>query len=161
MKASQATSITRKHNFRAAKVLIIDDNLDHVALMKQLMEHCLPEVQPVTVRNQEEALAYLSNCAHQEWKLPKLILLDLYLPQREDGWRILKQIKEMAAPINFIPVVLLSNSNSKEDIGEAYDRGGASYIVKPLTSADWLTHFQQLRSYWWETVSLPQPGYRL
>ena len=148
-------------NFKNANVLIIDDNLDHGTIMKDSMAQCLPEVQPIVVNTEEDALAYLNQCSTEEWALPKLILLDLYLPNRQNGWRLLEQIKAMPGAMGKIPVVLLSQSTDKSDINEAYQRGCSSYIVKPRLSTDWLQQFQSLRAYWWETVTLPKISYSL
>lgn len=145
-------------NFRNANVLIIEDNPDHGTIMTDLMTQCLPEVKPILVNTEEEALAYLNRCSTEEWRLPKLILMDLYLPDPQNGWRLLEQIKEMPAAMGKIPVVILTQSTDKNDIREAYQRGCSSYLIKPCLLTDWLQQFQSLRTYWWETVTLPKVG---
>ena len=144
-----------KANFNRAKVLIVEDNDDHWTLMKNAMQQCLPEVTPVRVDTPAQALALLNDWSTQEWEIPKLIFQDLYLPDRTDGWYLLQQIKNMPFPCNQIPVVILSSSNDRTDIEEAYQRGSSSYLIKPSTFAGWLAYFQEVRSYWWETVTLP------
>ncbi|QMW01573.1 response regulator [Spirosoma foliorum] len=148
-------------NFKNAKLLIIDDNADHGTIMLDSASRCLPEVKPILVTTEADALTYLERCNTEEWELPKLILLDLYLPNKQNGWRLLDQIKSLPAAMGKIPVVLLSQSTSKSDIREAYQRGCSSYMVKPRLSTDWLVQFQSLRSYWWETVTLPKIDYSL
>lgn len=148
-------------NFKNAKLLIIEDNADHGKIMLDSVSRCLPEVKPILVTTEEDTLSYLDRCNTEEWELPKLILLDLYLPNRQNGWRLLEQIKSLPAAMGKIPVVLLSQSTSKSDIREAYQRGCSSYMVKPRLSTDWLVQFQSLRSYWWETVTLPKVDYSL
>ena len=142
-------------NLRQAKVLIIEDNLDHWVLMKKALQHCLPEVTHIRVDTPDQALELLNEWRHQEWEIPKLIILDLYLPDRMDGWKLLQQIKAMPASCSQIPVVMLSSSDVRNDISEAYDRGAASYLVKPTDLMGWIAFFQELRTYWWETVTLP------
>lgn len=146
---------TIRANFSRAKVLVIEDSADHWTLMKSAMQQCLPEVTPVRVDTADQALELLDSWATQEWEMPKLILQDLYLPNRTDGWYLLEQIKARPAPCNRIPVVMLSSSDYRTDIEEAYRRGSSSYLVKPTSFAEWLTYFQELRTYWWETVTLP------
>lgn len=146
---------TIKANFRKAKVLVIEDNADHWTLISNAMQQCLPEVAPVRAATSSEALAYLGEWTLEEWQMPKLILLDLYLPNREDGWKLLRKIRTLPAPCNQIPVVMLTNSNNPADINEAYRLGSSSYLVKPCSFEGWTQHFQQLRAYWWETVTLP------
>jgi CheY-like chemotaxis protein len=150
-KAKQATS---QQNFKRAKLLLVDDNPDHVQIMQLALEQSLPEVKLVWKTTEQETLAYLKEC--QERDMPKLVLLDLYLPQREDGLAVLVAIRTQIAPLGKIPVVLLSFSEDQADVYDAYQGGCSSYTVKPATFTDWLTYFQTLRHYWWETVTLPK-----
>ncbi len=144
-----------KTNFKRAKVLIIEDNDDHWFLINRAMQQCLPEVTAIRAATLAETQPLLTNWLTNEWEMPKLILLDLYVPQREDAWQFLQQIRSMSPPCNQVPVVLLSHSNAPTDINEAYQRGVSSYLVKPIEFLAWLDYFQQLRTYWWETVTLP------
>ena len=147
-----------RSNFKNARLLVIEDNPDHAVFMHRAVRQCLPEVKLVLVTNEKEALVYLSQCQLEEWDVPKLILMDLYLPERQNAWRLLEHIKAMPAALSKIPVVLLSHSTSRCDITEAYERGCASYLVKPSKYDDWLAYFRTLRTYWWETVTLPNVG---
>ncbi|MVM38095.1 response regulator [Spirosoma sp. HMF3257] len=158
MKTNDAHSLI-KANFKLAKVLIVEDNDDHWILIKQAMQQCLSEVTPVRVATPEQALTLLNEWHYQEWEIPKLILLDLYLPTIQAGWELLEQIKKMPSPLNQIRIVMLSSSEVPSDILKAYQLGVSSYLVKPASFADWVTYFQELRAYWWETVSLPPTQY--
>lgn len=145
-----------RENFKNAKLLIVEDNPDHAAIISKAVAESLPEIKVVMVENEEQAMAYFKQCKLEEWELPKLILLDLYLPDSDTGWRLLDFIKSDTSALNKIPVVLLTNSINKTDITEAYQRGCSSYLVKPIQYADWQSYFQTLRSYWWETATLPK-----
>ena len=142
-------------NFRNTKVLAVDDSPDHLVLIKNAMQHCLPEVELVCAETSDQALTLLNGWITQEWELPKLILQDLYLPNKVDGWRLLAQIKSMSPVSRQIPIVMLSSSNCQADIDEAYQYGSTLYLVKPFDFDGWLTYFKELRTYWWETVTLP------
>lgn len=147
---------TIKENFKNAKLLIIEDNPDHSTIIIKAVAETLPEVKAVLVENEVKAMTYFKQCRLEEWELPKLILLDLYLPDAETGWRLLDFIKSDSSALNKIPVVLLTNSINKNDITEAYERGCSSYLIKPIQYTDWQSYFQTLRSYWWETATLPK-----
>jgi CheY-like chemotaxis protein len=147
---------TIRENFKNAKLLIIEDNPDHSAIIVKAATDCLPEIKPVLVSDEKQAIAYFNQCKLEEWELPKLILLDLYLPEAETGWRLLDFLKSEESALSKIPVVVLTNSIQKDDITEAYHRGCSSYLVKPVQYVDWLNYFQTLRSYWWETATLPK-----
>jgi DNA-binding response OmpR family regulator len=61
-------------------------------------------------------------------KNPDGILLDLILP-KANGFDVLKSLKEQEATKN-IPVVVLTNLESMEDIQKALDLGAMTYLVK-------------------------------
>lgn len=144
-----------KANINRANVLIVDDNPDQWLLIQKAMETSLPEINLYWAQTPQQALDLLNDWCIQEWDMPKLILLDLYLPQQQDGWQLLDQIKAMPSPCRQIPVVMLSSSSNPADVAESYRRGSSSYMVKPTKHDEWLTYFQELRAYWWETVTLP------
>ncbi len=152
------TNKTLRDNLKNAKLLIIEDNADHCTIINHVIQRCLPEVKVVMLSTEEAALAYLDQCRHEENELPKLILLDLYLPDRQNGWRLLERIKTVLAAKGSIPVIVLSKSMDQADITEAYQRGCSSYVVKPSLASEWQTYFDWLRTYWWETVTLPKVG---
>lgn len=142
-------------NFKRAKLLIVEDNPDHWLIIKKAMEQCLPEVTPVLAQNGQQALAMFEEWQQQEWDMPKLIILDLYLPTRADGWLLIETIKRMPFPLSQIPIILLSSSSNPDDIIDSYQLGISSYIIKPKDFSGWLAYVRELRIYWWETVTLP------
>ena len=88
---------------------------------------------------------------------PKLILLDLYLPNRADGIRALARVKAYFREANrsVVPVIVFSYSEDIDDVRACYDGGANAYIVKSPDYREWLAYFEQLRTYWLETVTLP------
>ena len=148
-----------KRTEKQASVLVVEDNRDQQVLIKYALQQCFKKVNPICVDSAEQALAYLNDCIEHHEDLPKLVLLDLYLPEAEQGWHLLQQIKSYPVRHN-IPVVVLSVSNADEDIQRSYQLGANSYIAKPLEYEQWLKHFNALRLYWWETVTLPRQSYR-
>lgn len=158
MKNVAATDPTIRDNFKNAKLLIIDDNADHRFIIQKALQQSMPEVETTMAANEEETLLYLNQCGADNREMPKLVLLDLYLPDRESGWRLLEKIRSLPTALGKIPVVLFSHSDHRNDIAEAYQRGCSSYVVKPVLLSEWQQYFDQLRSYWWETVTLPRNG---
>lgn len=150
-----------KANFRQASLLLIEDNREQGLLMQKVLQTTLSEVKLNQAVSAQQAIALLGEWQVQEWELPKLILLDLYLPDPQDGWLLLRAIKAMDEPINQIPILMLSGSSLTQDITRAYQLGASAYLVKPLDQVEWLLLIQQIRTYWWETTHLPPLTYRL
>lgn len=158
MNTSSYRDSTTRNNFKNAQLLIVEDNPDHGVIISNAVRQCLPEVKIVLIRTEAEALAYLEHCRLEEWNVPKLIILDLYLPERQNGWRVLDQIRAMPTALSKTPVIILSSSGDRKDVTESYERGCSSYLVKPKVYEEWLAYFRMLRTYWWETVTLPNAG---
>lgn len=152
MHTSSAT--TTKRTLQRASVLIIEDNPDEQILIQRACEQALGGIDVICVSSTAEALNYLDGCDGQTRVLPKLIFLDLYLPNAEQGWSFLRQMKERSWQRS-LPILVLSQSDRPEDIVHCYDLGANSYITKPLSMAAWFAYFESVRLYWWETATLP------
>ncbi|GAB3694849.1 response regulator [Spirosoma flavus] len=158
MKSAQNTI---NANFKSPKLLVVEDNDDQWLIIQQALRQYFNEVKALRAATIKEAITLLNEWEQQEWEIPKLILLDLYLPKNADGWHLLKQIKAMPEPISWTPIVMLTSSTNAADIEEAYQLGISAYMVKPTDFNDWLACFRELRTYWWETVTLPPVHYRI
>lgn len=67
-------------------------------------------------------------------ELPDLILLDLILPKM-DGFEVLKELKRNERTKD-IPVIVLTNLESIEDIDKAIQLGAKTYLVKAQYSLE-------------------------
>ncbi len=63
-----------------------------------------------------------------EQEAPDLVLLDIMLPQL-DGFSVLRQLKKNPKTKN-IPVVIMTNLGTEEDIAKGKQAGAVDYIVK-------------------------------
>jgi len=59
---------------------------------------------------------------------PDLVLLDIILPKK-DGYEVLEDLKG-SEETKGIPVILLTNLESPEDIDRAFEKGASTYLVK-------------------------------
>lgn len=150
---------SRNRSLRTTRILVVEDNPDQGMVIRKALQHTFSDAQFVQVDTPEQAISYLKELEDCEWDIPQLIIQDLYLPQREDGWQILDTIRHLPTPICTIPVIMLSSSDHPDDIREAYERGSSCYVIKPFTFDQWLESFDALRQYWWNTVSLPTVRY--
>ena len=85
--------------------------------------------------------------------LPGIVLLDLNMP-RLDGRGALEEIRKDPV-LRKIPVVVLTTSQSEEDILRTYDLGVNSYITKPVTFEGLVDVVSVLNRYWIQIVALP------
>ena len=84
---------------------------------------------------------------------PDIMLLDLNMPIM-DGREVLAQLEERPELGN-IPVVVLTTSQSQEDLQYAYSKCISSYITKPVDVHQFNAKVRDLLNYWTNVAVLP------
>ena len=108
------------------KVLIVDDVISNVLLLKVLLNN--EKFQIVTAGNGTEALAQVKK------EKPDLVLLDVMMPDIS-GFDVAKQMK--ADPeMSDIPIIFLTALNSTADIVKGFQVGGNDFISKPFNKEE-------------------------
>ncbi|HHD92533.1 MAG TPA: response regulator [Candidatus Portnoybacteria bacterium] len=108
-----------------AKILVVEDD----PFLRNLLVKKLTDAQykiDVAVTG-EEALERINN-------KPDLVLLDIILPGI-NGFEILKRVKDNNQLKN-IPIVVLTNLGSEEDIKKATDLGAEDFWIKAYLTPD-------------------------
>ncbi len=122
-------------------LLIEDDAIETMkfqrALSKLDFKYTLNEA-----TNGEEALTLLN--AGQT--LPDIILLDLNMP-RMNGIEFLRILKEHDK-IKYLPTIILTTSENREDLLECYKIGVSGYVIKPLKYEDYEAKIKTVLEYW-------------
>jgi len=104
----------------------------------------------------EEAMDFLYRRGkyNHETSRPDLILLDLNMPGM-GGKEFLRQIKE-DEKMRMIPVVILTSSDSDEDILDTYNLHACGYIKKPVKLEDFKRVVKEINEYWF-VICRPPP----
>ena len=138
----------------AIKILLVEDNPDHVMLIKTV----LGENNLLIVTDGQEALDYIYHKGKyaDENKAPRpdLIFLDLKLP-KVDGFEVLSQLKS-DPELKSIPIIILTTSSQNEEIVRGYARGANSYITKPVKFNEFVDKIKNLKLYWAFVNTLPK-----
>ena len=123
-------------------LLIEDDEVDVLTVQRALRD--LAVANPLTtVRNGEEALAWL---ADEEQPTPGLILLDLNMP-RMNGLEFLREARRVGCAER-IPVVVLTTSRDDRDVVEGFQLNVAGYMVKPVDYRKFVEVMKAIDQYW-------------
>ena len=139
---------------RPIKLLLVEDDRGDSDLIEEAFEDSTYPVKISLVRDGIQAIAYLQRKdEYANASLPDLILLDLNLP-RMGGQEVLKTIK---SDDNFkhIPVIILTTSDSQEEILMAYNLGANCYLCKPLGLQEFMELIRTIENYWFTVVKLP------
>ncbi len=114
------------------KVLMVEDNSADAFLTREtLSESAVNDYEVFTVKNANEALAFLQKSKGYENAIrPDIIVLDLSLP-RMDGFEFLTEMRRDEALMN-MPVIVLTTSAVRVDTEKAKKLGVISYLIKPI-----------------------------
>lgn len=107
------------------KILIIDDDDDHLAVTANLLRH----IGKFTVVASTDSTAAMEIIRREK---PDLILLDIMMP-KVDGLSICKQVKE-SVDLNYIKVIVYSAKIFEVDRKNAMKVGADAYISKVIES---------------------------
>lgn len=140
-------------------VLIIDDSDDDFDAIKRALNKNGNIVNSILrCEDGQDALDYLQQQGRYAdpgvAPRPGIILLDLNMPGM-DGRKFLAQIKGDDL-LKRIPVLVMTTSNSQEDIDYCYDMGANTYIQKPFDWVGFCKAIQRLKDHWLEIVVLPR-----
>jgi len=128
-------------------LLVEDDPGDQKLIKNSLLEQRICNDVRVT-ESGEEALDYLSASKpdDSEFPVPALILLDLNMPGM-GGKEFLRRIKA-DEKLDTIPVVILTTSDSEQDVLDSYKLHASGYIKKPVSLEGFREILTKLGDYW-------------
>jgi two-component system, chemotaxis family, response regulator Rcp1 len=128
-------------------VLLIEDSAGEARIMLEAFKTTGTGTSLHWVRNGTDAIAFLKKSNDFGDKpTPDLILLDLNMPG-VDGRELLKLIKGDES-LNFIPVLVLSNSTFPTDIAYCYKLNANCYLSKPSGFEKTVRMVELIHEFW-------------
>lgn len=131
-------------------ILLIEDNATDIELITEALKE-VPH--GYILESATDGEVGLQRLYSTEIK-PNLILLDLNLPKKS-GLEVLKEIKKDAS-LRAIPVIILSNSKSEDDIVLAYASHCNAYVRKPLGFDELSKCVLEITNFWFRCAILPK-----
>ena len=136
------------------EILLVEDNPGDVRLTREALTDAKVVNALHVVEDGVAALDFLYRRGeYANAPRPALILLDLNLP-RKSGREVLAEIKQ-DAQLQRIPVVILTTSQSEEDVLRAYSLHANCYITKPVDFIQFTKIIKTLEDFWLTIVTLP------
>jgi CheY-like chemotaxis protein len=146
--------------YRSIEILIVEDNPGDIRLINEVLNENKIFSSVITVNDGVDAIDYLN--ARGKFKTatkPDLIILDLNLP-RKDGREVLAEIKSDDR-FKYIPVVVMTISQSEEDIFKSYNLHANCYVTKPIDLNQFIKVIKSIEEFWHSIVKLPISPYDL
>ena len=109
------------------KILIVDDVLSNVLLLKILLSN--EKFQISTAMGGKEALEKI------EQDLPNLVLLDVMMPDI-DGFEVTRRLRSMPEPYCDISIIFLTALNGTPEIVKGFQVGANDFISKPFSKEE-------------------------
>ena len=139
---------------RPLEILLVEDNPADVRLIQLILEDAEFHVNFTVANNGQEAMDILTHAeGFAEFPRPDIMLLDLNMPVM-DGREVLAQLERHPELFN-IPVVVLTTSQSQDDLQYAYSKCISSYITKPVDVHQFNAKVRDLLNYWTNVAVLP------
>ena len=123
----------------ADTILIIEDNDDDLALLKREIKKAGLTNPIHVVNNGDAAITFLEERVSVYYQggalvLPLLVLIDLNVPQA-NGFEVLDRIKKLPGLAELVTIIL-SGTDTQDDLLLALELGAKAYILKPVTAND-------------------------
>lgn len=135
-------------------ILLVEDSPADVELARCALDSVDFAGSLHVATNGEEAMAFLRREGeHREAPRPDLVLLDINVP-RVDGRSVLGGIRS-DPELETIPVIVMSSSDTLEDVHQMYALHANAYVCKPVDLDDFFTRMAAIVGFWFETATLP------
>lgn len=131
-------------------ILLVEDDPDD-RLFFTRAAHKAGITRPVQAANDgQQAIDYLAGAGEfadrTRHPLPGLIVLDLKLP-RATGFEVLEYVRGQP-DLRSLIVVIMTSSQSEDDIAKAYGLGANGYLVKPSAPEKLLSLLLAIKEFW-------------
>ena len=146
--------MTPKKPGTPVEILLVEDNPGDQELTREAFREGRIANTLHIVEDGEQAMQFLrGEGEYADKPRPDLVLLDLNLP-RKDGREVLAEIKQDPI-LKTIPVIVLTTSNSEQDVLASYGHHANCYLTKPVDRDDFLDVIRRLEDFWLSVVRLP------
>jgi CheY-like chemotaxis protein len=139
---------------RVIDVLLVEDDPGDVLMTREAFADHKVHNRLHVVNNGVDALAFLRREGeYADAPTPDLVLLDLNLP-RLSGREVLTEVKNDPA-LRAIPVVVLTTSDSEDDVRASYSLYANAYVTKPVDFDSFIDVVRQIDDFFVSVVRLP------
>jgi CheY-like chemotaxis protein len=139
---------------RPLVVLLVEDDPGDVLIAREAMAAGQLSTSLEVVTDGVEAIAYLRReNGFKDARRPDLILLDLNLP-RMSGHEVLAEVKN-DPQLRRIPVVVLTTSQTHEDIARSYELHASVHVSKPVDFDEFTGVVKQIDDFFGNVAELP------
>lgn len=112
------------------QILIVDDEPKLVRLVREIM--LATGYETLAASNGDQAIEMVA------LEQPDLVLLDLVLAGKLDGYQVAKRIREFSE----VPIIILTIKSREADMLRGFEAGADDYLTKPFSSKELLARLR-------------------
>ena len=135
-------------NSNGTQIVYVEDNPNDVAVALRAFRRHLPHRKVKVLEGGIEAVDYIEAVEQGEREAPRVVFLDLKMPQ-VDGLQVLQKMRS-SEHLRHVPVVMISSSKDEQDIENSYRLGVNSYVVKRFQPDRPGEYLVDIARYWLE-----------
>ena len=147
VRSAKAQSLMTSNPAKPHRLLLVEDNADDVFLFMRATSHNGQKLDVAVAGNAEEAIHALNGGMTKMvgGTLPDVVITDLKMP----GWTGIHLVSWVRSQPEFrmLPIIVLSSSEERKDVINAYEAGATYYMVKPNNFQGYRDLVQQLENY--------------
>ena len=133
-------------------ILLVEDDPGDVEITLEVLKLNNLRINIRVAESGQEALDCLNGVGCKDYR-PDLILLDLNMPGM-NGKEVLSEIKKDGS-LRDIPVIVVTTSESEDDVSYSYHTGASCYITKPRGLQEYSSMLKALEEFWLNCVRFP------
>jgi CheY-like chemotaxis protein len=138
------------------EILLVDDNSGDIVLTKEFLAEARSSNNVNVASSGAVALQFLrKEGPFMNAPSADLVILDINMPGMS-GLEVLKEIRSDVS-LERLPVVILSSSDSDDDIRKSYELHANCYLTKPENLEQLSTLIRSIDDFWLSVVRFPPP----
>jgi two-component system, chemotaxis family, response regulator Rcp1 len=146
--------MSREDAQRPSHLLVIEDDPGERRLLLEALDAGSAPKKTTVVADGIEAMAFLRSERNQSGpERPDLIIMPMMLP-RSDSRQLILEIKSDPR-LKRIPILVLTSSQSEQDVDRAYESRANCYVVKPVDIDRFFSVVKAIEEFWLGVVAPP------
>jgi chemotaxis family two-component system response regulator Rcp1 len=134
------------YNAKPVDILLVEDNPGDIRLILETLSEGSVPYKITVAKDGEEAVNLVCGSNGKEGCTPEIIIMDLKLPKK-GGFEVLDEIRKNKET-SLTPVIVLSSSDSENDIIRSYELRANCYITKPIDLDKFVVTINSINQFW-------------
>jgi transcriptional regulator with XRE-family HTH domain len=148
------SNIVQRTRTKPLNILLVENSSGEILQFKRVLSTLSEQVDVNVIHDAEHVLDFLIH-HHSKYgrARPDVIILETLL-SKNGGSQLVRSVRRMPQFLH-IPIIVFTNSISKQDMMECYAQGVAGFIQKSADIQEYISTLDLMIRYWAKVVTLP------